>query len=90
MNTILKLKEHTRSLKDKRNNLKYKLNIVRGDVFPECSYGCSYYASIKDLAPFDLKYTEPYRLSLEIWSIEEDLKMFGKVILKLRGGKWNI
>lgn len=90
MNTILKLKEQTRSLKDKRKNLKYKLNIILGNVSPECSYGCSYYANIKDLAPFDLKYTEPCRLSLEIWSIEEDLKMFGKVILKLRGGKWKI
>ena len=91
LNKIIQdIKQRTQSLKDKRNNTKYKLNILYKIVEPTCNYGVNYLEYLNTLSEFDRMYIERFNLENEILGLTKEINRVGNVILYLRGDKWRV
>ena len=89
-NIIQEIKQKTQPLKDKRNNAKYKLNILYNNVKPTCRYGVNYLEYLDTLSEFDRMYIERFNLENEIAGLTKEINKVGNVILYLRGDKWRV
>ena len=89
-NIIQEIKQKTQSLKDKRKNAKYKLNILNDNVTPTCRYGVNYLEYLNTLSEFDCVYVEGINLVNEISDLTKEINRVGNVILYLRGDKWRV
>ena len=89
-NIIQEIKQRTQSLKDKRKNAKYKLNILNNSVIPTCKYGINYLEYLNTLSEFDRMYIEGFDLVNEISDLTKEIYRVGNVILYLRGDKWRV
>ena len=89
-NIIQEIKQRTQSLKDKRKNAKYKLNIISNNVIPTCNYGVNYLEYLNTLSEFDRMYIEGFNLENEISGLTKEIYRVGNVILYLRGDKWRV
>ena len=87
---IQEIKQKTQSLKDKRRNAKYKLNILYKTVEPTCNYGVKYLEYLDTLSEFDRMYIEGINLVNEISDLTKEINRVGNVILYLRGDKWRV
>ena len=87
---IQEIKQKTQSLKDKRRNAKYKLNILYKTVEPTCNYGVKYLEYLDTLSEFDRMYIEGINLVNEISDLTKEINKVGNVILYLRGDKWRV
>ena len=87
---IQEIKQRTQSLKDKRKNAKYKLNILYKTVEPTCNYGVNYLEYLDTLSEFDRMYIEGFNLVNEISDLTKEIGRVGNVILYLRGDKWRV
>ena len=87
---IQEIKQKTQSLKGKRRNAKYKLNILYNDVIPTCNYGTNYLEYLNNLSGFDRMYIEGINLVNEISDLTKEINRVGNVILYLRGDKWRV
>ena len=89
-NIIQEIKQKTQSLKDKRKNAKYKLNIINNNVIPTCKYGVNYLEYLDTLSEFDRMYIEGINLVNDISDLTKEINRVGNVILYLRGDKWRV
>ena len=89
-NIIQEIKQRTQSLKDKRKNAKYKLNIISNNVIPTCNYGVNYLEYLNTLSEFDRMYIEGFNLVNDISDLTKEIYRVGNVILYLRGDKWRV
>lgn len=89
-NIIQEIKQKTQSLKDKRNNAKYKLDILYRVVEPTCKYGANYLEYLNTLSEFDRIYIEGINLVNEISGLTKEIDKVGNVVLYLRGDKWRV
>ena len=89
-NIIQEIKQKIQSLKDKRKNAKYKLNILHNNVTPICNYGVKYLEYLNTLSKFDRMYIEGFNLVNEISDLTKEINRVGSVILYLRGDKWRV
>ena len=87
---IQDIKQRTQSLKDKRKNTKYKLNILYKPADPTCKYGTNYLEYLDTLSEFDRMYIEGFDLVNEISDLTKEIYRVGNVILYLRGDKWRV
>ena len=87
---IQEIKHKTQSLKDKRKNTKYKLNILNNNVIPTCKCGVNYLEYLNTLSEFDRMYIEGFNLENEISGLTKEIYRVGNVILYLRGDKWRV
>ena len=87
---IQEIKQKTQSLKDKRKNVKYKLDILYKPVEPICNYGVKYLEYLDTLSEFDRMYIEGINLVNEISDLTKEIDRVGNVILYLRGDKWRV
>ena len=91
LNTIIQeIKQKTQSIKGKRKNAKYKLNILYKTVEPTCNYGVNYLEYLNTLSEFDCLYIEGINLVNEILDLTKQIYRVGNVILYLRGDKWRV
>jgi chromosome segregation ATPase len=91
LNKIIQdIKQKTQSLKDKRKNAKYKLNILYKNVKTTCNYGVNYLEYLDALSEFDRMYIEGINLVNEISDLTKEIDRVGNVILYLRGDKWRV
>ena len=89
-NIIQEIKQKIQSLKDKRRNVEYKLNILYKTVEPTCNYGVNYLEYLNTLSGFDRMYIEGFNLENEISGLTKEIYRVGNVILYLRGDKWRV
>ena len=89
-NIIQEIKQKIQSLKDKRKNAKYKLNILHNNVTPICNYGVKYLEYLNTLSKFDRMYIEGINLVNDISDLTKEINRVGSVILYLRGDKWRV
>ena len=89
-NIIQEIKQKTQSLKDKRKNAKYKLNILYKNVKTTCNYGVNYLEYLNTLSEFDRMYIEGFNLENDISDLTKEIYRVGNVILYLRGDKWRV
>lgn len=88
MKLISAIKVKTQSLKDRRKNIRKLLDCIKGVKDPDCYSSCKgvcYYDNLigrEQAQYFDLLVNEYNRLTVQINSV-------GKVILFLRGNKWD-
>lgn len=87
---IQEIKQKTQSLKDKRKNVRYKLNILYRNVDPTCEYGVNYLEYLNTLSEFDCVYIEGINLVNQISDLTKEIGRVGSVILYLRGDKWRV
>ena len=87
---IQEIKQRTQSLKDKRKNAKYKLDILYKPADPTCKYGTNYLEYLDTLSEFDRMYIEGFNLENEISDLTKEINRVGNVILYLRGDKWRV
>ena len=91
LNKIIQdIKQRTQSLKDKRKNVKYKLDILYKHVEPTCKYGTNYLEYLDTLSEFDRMYIEGFNLVNEISDLTKEINRVGNAILYLRGDKWRL
>ena len=89
-NIIQEIKQKTQHLKDKRRNVKYKLDILYKPVEPTCNYGLNYLEYLDTLSEFDRMYIEGFNLVNDISELTREVNIFGSGILYLRGAKWGV
>ena len=91
LNKIIQaIKQRTQSLKDKRKNAKYKLNILNNNVIPTCKCGVNYLEYLNTLSKFDRMYIEGINVVNEVSDLTKEINRVGNVILYLRGDKWRV
>ena len=74
---------------DIRNNLKIRLDLIRGDIKPDCYYTCKWAEKYKNLSKVELD-LERFIVLIRLNDITKEINVMGKAVLILRGGKWSI
>ena len=88
MKIISEIKVKTRTLKDRRKNVRKLIDCFKGKIDPDCYYSCRNFNEYIS-SDYSTQVHWYAKLCLEYSDLTTEINILGRAILLLRGNKWS-
>lgn len=88
MKIISEIKVKTKTLKDRRKNVRKLIDCFKGNIEPDCYFLCKNFNNYKN-SDYQVQAHWYAKLCVEYLDLTKEIDTMGKAILFLRGNKWS-